>query len=136
MNNSHLINPFSLLDITEDSTLNELKKKYYGMSLLCHPDKGGNSNDMYIVNSAYKYIKNQLINKNNKETTYEKLEDDFELFCRQQEDETPTFNQIFEETNDWVHEFNRKFEEGLNLNTDDNHDNINSYNTNSFDLNH
>ena len=41
MNDGVLINPFDLFGITIDNTLNELKRSYYNMALLCHPDKGG-----------------------------------------------------------------------------------------------
>ena len=55
MNNQTLINPFALLGITTNCTFNELKRNYYKMALLCHPDRGGNSEDMKVVHKAYKY---------------------------------------------------------------------------------
>ena len=73
---SDLINPYDLLGIKSDASLSELKKNYYNMALLCHPDKGGSSQDMYVVSSAYKYIKKQLENAYNKTASYEELEDD------------------------------------------------------------
>tara|TARA_B100000242_G_scaffold289401_1_gene259171 strand:- start:338 stop:1096 length:759 start_codon:yes stop_codon:yes gene_type:complete len=136
MNKSSLINPYSLLGVNVDSNLSELKKNYYNMSLLCHPDKGGNDNDMFIVNKAYNYIKKQLENANQKNATYEELEDAFNQFCKEQTDETPSFSQIYEETNDWIKEFNQKFERDLNLNDITENDNVNPYENNLFGFNH
>ena len=59
-----LINPFQLLGVTTNSTISELKKAYYQLALLCHPDKGGNNDDMRVVHQSYKYIKKQMENAN------------------------------------------------------------------------
>lgn len=136
MNNSHLINPYSLLGLDENSTISDLKKNYYSMSLLCHPDKGGSGDDMYIVSSAYKYIKNQLENKEERKTTYETLENDFKNFCNDQETKPPSFNQIYEETNDWINEFNNEFQRKMFININENKEDIqNPYIQNPFDIN-
>lgn len=112
-----LIDPYGLLGVDSRSSLSELKKNYYNLALLCHPDKGGNDKDMNVVSLAYNYIKDHL--ENVKETTYEKLEEEFADFCKGQEIlKPPTFGQIYEETNDWINEFNKKFEEGLNTSGD------------------
>lgn len=115
MNNSLLINPYALLGVTINSTFNELKRNYYNMALMCHPDKGGSSDDMHIVLMAYNYCKEQLEKKEAKETTYEKLEEEFADFCKNQEEQLPTFSSVYEETNDWIKDFNKEFEE-LNIN--------------------
>ena len=60
-----MINPYEMLGLTSESTINELTKSYYSMSLLCHPDKGGNTDDMIVIHNAYKYIKKQLENCSN-----------------------------------------------------------------------
>lgn len=112
-----LIDPYGLLGVDSRSSLGELKKNYYNLALLCHPDKGGNDKDMNVVSLAYNYIKDHL--ENVKETTYEKLEEEFADFCKGQEIlKPPTFGQIYEETNDWINEFNKKFEDGLNTSGD------------------
>ena len=109
-----LIDPYGLLGVDSRASLSELKKNYYNLALICHPDKGGNDKDMNVVSLAYNYIKEHL--ENVKETTYEKLEDEFADFCKGQESlKPPTFGQIYEETNDWINEFNKKFEQGLNM---------------------
>ena len=108
-----LLDPYGLLGVNSRSSISELKKNYYNLALLCHHDKGGNDKDMNVISLAYNYIKEHL--ENVKETTYERLEEEFEDFCKGQESlKPPTFGQIYEETNDWIYEFNRKFEEGLN----------------------
>ena len=106
---SRLINPFSLLGISSKSSPSELKRAYYNLALMCHPDKGGDGKDMVVVSQAYQYVKGQLDNIN--ETTYETLEDEFQEFCKHQEEITPpTFSSIFEETQDWIDDFNAQFE--------------------------
>ena len=105
-----LINPYELLGININSSISDLKKNYYNLSLIVHPDKGGNNKDFQIIHSAYNYIKNQLINKKNKETTYEKLEQEFEDFLKTQKDTYTPFYEIYKETNDWLNEFNKQFE--------------------------
>ena len=119
--NSKLINPYNLLGINSNSSISELKKNYYNLSLLTHPDKGGSNDDFQIVHLAYNYIKEQLINRNEKETTYEELEEEFEDFIKKQEEtKPPCFYEIYKETNDWLNEFNKKFEEQCYINSEDN----------------
>ena len=139
MNNSLLINPFSLLGVNLNDSLTKLKKNYYNMALICHPDKGGSSNDMHIINLAYNYIKLQIENQKKHNKTYIQLEQDFNNFCQNQETESPTFSQIYEETNDWIKEFNSEFDKRLNINdtknNTKNNTNDNPFNNNPFDLN-
>ena len=130
MNNSSLLNPYALLGVTVNSTFNELKRNYYNMALMCHPDKGGSGDDMHIVLMAYNYCKEQLQKKEAKETTYEKLEEEFADFCKNQEAQLPTFSSVYEETSDWIKDFNREFE-GLNINNSDSSNSNNSSNSNS-----
>ena len=62
MDNQSLINPYMLFHLTSRSTLEQLRKAYYKMALLCHPDKGGSEDDMITIHHAYVYIKEQLEN--------------------------------------------------------------------------
>jgi hypothetical protein len=122
-----LINPYSLLGVNDKSSLRELKKNYYNMALLCHPDRGGDKKDMNVVCLAYNYIKEQL--ENITENTYEELEDEFERFCKEQESiKVPKFGNIYEETNDWIVDFNKEFD---NKRNDTNE--INPYDNNPFE---
>ena len=104
----NLLNPYFLLGVNTNSTLRELKKQYYNLALLCHPDKGGNKDDMCVIKNAYEYIKPQLENNHNK--TFEELEKDFEDFCKIQDESIGPFSQIYEESHDWIKEFNKEFE--------------------------
>ena len=134
---SRLINPFSLLGVSSKSTFPDLKKAYYQLSLMCHPDKGGNSADMIVVSKAYQYVKQQLDKV--KDTTYEELEDEFQEFCKNQEAESPpSFSSIYEETQDWLNEFNDKFnkqhyrKENQEFGKGILNDNFNAYQINPF----
>ena len=119
---SKLINPYNLLGLTTKSSLAEMKKAYYNLALLCHPDKGGSQEDMIIVQNAYNYIKQQLEKVDEKkDTTYEQLEKEFEDFCREQEDKPiETFGCVYEETQDWIKEFNREFKSKMDETKDNN----------------
>jgi len=105
----NLLNPYHLLGVTVNSTMKELKKSYYRLSLLCHPDKGGNKDDMDIVHKAYLYVKDQIVNNENS-ITYEEAEAQFEAFCKEQEAKPPRFSKIYEDTNDFVRDFREQFE--------------------------
>lgn len=108
--NKTLINPFQLLGINYNSSELELKKSYYKLSLICHPDKGGDENDMIMISKAYKFAKDKIKNKTDK--TYEELQEEFDTFCKNQtQEKCDNFGNIFEETNEWFQEFNKKFKE-------------------------
>ena len=105
-----LIQPYHLFGLTPTSTLKKLKKAYYHLCLICHPDRGGNASDMDIVHKAYLYLQKQLAN--NEETiTYEEAEQQFEIFCQEQkETQPPAFSKIYEELDEFNRDFNQKFE--------------------------
>lgn len=104
------VNPYSLFGLSSKSTIKELRKSYYELSLFCHPDKGGNSVEMDVVHKAYLYIKEQLDNCK-EEKSYEMLEEEFEDFCKKQTQEPPCFREIYDNYNDFAIEFNRRFNE-------------------------
>ena len=106
------IDPYSLLGVDYNSTLDILKKAYYELSLICHPDRGGNNDDMIVVHNAYIYIKDQFENcKNTK---------DFETFCKEQETIPPSFREIFEYSDMYINhkKFNEKFEKTYKYDSD------------------
>ena len=110
------IDPYLLLGLSPNSSLKDLKKTYYQLSLLCHPDKGGNNKQMIIVHNSYLYIKNQLENCQI-DSSYQKLEQDFEQFCHQQQNRIPpSFREIDDDANDFRIEFNSRFEQELQKN--------------------
>lgn len=82
-----LINPFELLGITEKSSIREARKSYYKLALICHPDCGGHEESMKVLVNAYTFVEEQLKNKNDiSEDIGEKLEKDFEEFCKNQKE--------------------------------------------------
>lgn len=110
MDKSSLINPYKLFGLNNKSKLDELRKAYYKMALICHPDKGGKEEDMNVIHKAYIYIKNQLENcKEEKE--YEKMEEDFKDFCKKQKEKPPPFRDIWELSDDkkFHDKFNQTF---------------------------
>jgi hypothetical protein len=55
-----MLNPFELLGVSENSTMNELKTAYYRLALICHPDKGGEPEAMKTLVAAYRWVLSQL----------------------------------------------------------------------------
>jgi hypothetical protein len=55
-----MINPYEFLGVTFQDSLATVKGRYYELSRLCHPDKGGNADDMLALQSAYMFVKHEL----------------------------------------------------------------------------
>ena len=107
-----LINPYDLLGFDSKNpniTMKELKVSYYTLSLICHPDKGGNSEDMVILKNAYEYIKAQIEGKDAGTKDYKETEEAFNLFMKEQSKDPPPFAKVYEEAHVWLQEFNEKF---------------------------
>lgn len=110
------VNPFELLGVSIQSTPKEVKKAFSELSLLMHPDKGGNKNDMIILQYAYDYVMQQIrwasTSKNNDEiassTIVSQLEKSFRDFCLEQEAQTPP--EIAGETQTNFDTFNRMWD--------------------------
>ena len=124
MNN---INPFHLLGVKIDSDIKDVRRAYYKLSLICHPDKGGSKDDMIIVHNAYKYVKKQIEFSEDKDT-FENIEEDFKSFFEKNKMEVPPFYELWErsEEAEFLREFNKKFEEKKEIN--------NLINNNVFDV--
>lgn len=107
-----LIKPYELFGLNENSSMKDLKKAYYGMALMVHPDKGGTKDEMSVLHSAYIYVKTQIENRIDNPKTLEELEEEFNDFLKKQEEiPVPKFADIYDETNDWIKDFNIKFEQ-------------------------
>lgn len=106
------INPYDLLGVTIESTSKECRKKYYKLSLLCHPDKGGSKNDMVILHNAYRYVMKQLEYKETSKTQ-EEVEEDFKSYFRHSMEKPPSFYEIWCDTDEAknLSRFNLKFEQ-------------------------
>lgn len=99
MSTASFINPYELLGVTINSSQEELKRRYYELSLIMHPDKGGSAEDMCSLHAAYHFIKHE-ISQIKKDVTVEQLEKEFKDYCEAQEKATPKFGDIFAEAFD------------------------------------
>ena len=107
------LNPYLLFGLDPQTiTLKQLKKKYYELALLVHPDKNHvqDGNDMHVVHMAYKYCAQEIEHTTEKQTSVECLEKQFEDFCKIQTDVPPSFRDIMEDALE-MKKFNKAFEE-------------------------
>lgn len=105
-----VIDPYSLLGVTIQSDLSELKHNYHSLALICHPDKGGDKNDMIVIHKAYKYIKEQLEYASNEAVV--NIDYDFKDFLQNNKDILPSYNEIWKdgEACSFLEQFNAEFE--------------------------
>ena len=83
---STTINPYDLLGLTVDSTVDEAKAAFRDLALIVHPDKGGRPSDFRVLLDAFRYVEAQL-GAINVTSTVESLEADFAAFCEAQKDD-------------------------------------------------
>lgn len=100
------IDPYGLLGATIDSSPSEVKRSYYALSLLVHPDKGGSAADMIMVHNAYKYVMAQ-VSEVNRTVTVEELEARFAAFCLSQTDLPPPISEMDFDTTSFHRAFER-----------------------------
>jgi len=104
------IDPYQLLGVTSKSDIKELKKNYYNLALICHPDRGGDANDMVTLYKAYLYVKKQLqfVSK----TTFISAEQDFKTFYESNKDIIPSYNETWKNSEQaaFLKKFNNTFE--------------------------
>ena len=111
MDLNNILNPYELMGIdAHNPSLKKLKKAYYSLALLCHPDKGGSEEDMKMVLYAYRYIKEQFENCTNLKSYDERLVE-FEAFCSKQKVGLPNIKKIWNESDKGkqMKDFNKKF---------------------------
>ena len=115
MNSDTVLNPYELLSIDPyNPNMKQLKKNYYSLVKICHPDKGGSEKAMRTIQYAYAYIKLQFLNCKDLKT-YEQLENEFTQFCKTQEQRESGFKFTYnkEGGDDYASKqkkFNEKFE--------------------------
>jgi hypothetical protein len=97
--NLYFFNPYELLDVTTNSTPDAVKRKYYDLAILVHPDKSGNPEDMIALKKSYDFVMRE-ISQTNREVTYEDMEEKFDKFCALQENKIPEFTDIYNLTHD------------------------------------
>jgi len=109
MNTDTVINPYKLLGINPyNPCMDSLKKNFRTLALICHPDKGGSEQSMRTLYNAYIYIKYQFQNCETNRKSFEELEQEFEMFCKNQEKKHP---KNFSKKNVQRKNFNKMFEE-------------------------
>ncbi|KAI3432534.1 hypothetical protein D9Q98_004083 [Chlorella vulgaris] len=90
------INPFDLLGVTYRASPEEVRRAYYTLACMCHPDRGGTDGEMRTVHNAYEYV---MVNvRANKTTRLEDLEQDFHEFCKTQTEAPPPLADIHADT--------------------------------------
>ena len=97
-----VLDPYNLLGVNCNSTLQEVRKKYYALASLCHPDRGGTNEDMQVVHDAYCYVRDQVAL--NRTCSYEDMLKEFEEFRVVQASQPPRFVDIHHETYREFHE--------------------------------
>jgi len=100
-----LINPYELLGVDCKSSRDDVRKSFKSLSLICHPDKGGDANEMKIIHNAYLYVIKQIEFQEHGRTM-EGEEEEFKKFLEKQQDgKLPSFFEIMTD------ESNKKFNE-------------------------
>ena len=103
MTSIDFINPYQLFGVNEDSPIEEVRKAYYSIALLCHPDKGGHTEYMKTLTLAYKWICDQISCEVEHRKTFE------EYFGKEiQTANIPNFTDIMVESTGYTKEFFEK----------------------------
>jgi len=90
MSNIHL-DPYDFLGVSPNCSLNDVKKSYYSLALLMHPDKGGSPTEMHILKTAYNWIREQItLVETNPFKDYESIQKNFDDFIKQQDESKPS----------------------------------------------
>lgn len=83
-----VVNPYDFLGVNESSSMAEVRRAFYQLSLVCHPDKGGYAGDMRTLQSAYEWIGHHIDTvREHGDETYEQKEQNFKEFLESQQEE-------------------------------------------------
>lgn len=99
--------PTNLFGLTADDSLAVLRRRYYDLALLCHPDRGGAADDMRVVQRSYEAAKAALEHQAEGDAKRAHLEAQLDMV--EDEDgvkDIPSFRAIFDEVHD---HFNQRF---------------------------
>ena len=78
-----MLQPFEFLGVTPNTSVADLRKRYFELALICHPDKGGSHEDMIVLHTAYKWVEEQLRMVERREhQSFEDCKESFEAFMR------------------------------------------------------
>ena len=104
INKLQKLSPYVLLNLDNNSTMEDLKLKFKELVSIVHPDRGGNKQLFNILYNSYKQIENNIYQKEQK--TQEELKDTFKneshnLLKNQNKIkfEINKFNKLFNENN-------------------------------------
>jgi curved DNA-binding protein CbpA len=81
-----LVNPYDLLGVNIDSDVKQVRKAYKRIALHVHEDKGGNKDDMIILNDAYNFVLREITHADHdrKNATPQQVLAEFQKFCEEQ----------------------------------------------------
>lgn len=103
-----------LFGLTVNSTVADLRKRYYNLALLCHPDHGGSADDMHVVQTSYEQAKALLQRQHESHAKVRTVQQALEEgalpppLASEGTKPLPSFRDIFDEVHDGFH---RKFHE-------------------------
>ena len=100
--------PYKVLNISNDASLDNIKKAYRKLSLVAHPDKGGDPDVFRILTQAYCYLVKKHQKTNYRTRTVEDFEQEKEEFLDSQRGMR---NMHMEESNFKIDKFNNVFDE-------------------------
>lgn len=81
------LNPYELLGVSRTSSKDEVRRAYYRLAMIVHPDRGGTSTDMQVLHTAYEWVINHVNvveNREGAQETYEEKEAAFKNFLDKQ----------------------------------------------------
>ena len=69
MNTNINLDPYAILQIDHEASIEDIKKAYYAIAKVYHPDKGGNNEMFRILTQAYELIMSRVSQSNNQSRT-------------------------------------------------------------------
>ena len=54
------LDPYEILQVNYDASLNEIREAFKKLVLIHHPDRGGNPRSFQIIKGSYSYIYQEL----------------------------------------------------------------------------
>ena len=89
-----LIQPYEIFGLTSKATMDQVRRAYYDLALICHPDRGGSANDMTVINAAYEWIRRGLTGITSVEELANFSVEYDDLLAEYQSQHVPTFTEL------------------------------------------
>ena len=101
-----------LLGTSTCKNLQELKRRYYDLALLCHPDRGGTAEDMRVIQHTYEKARDAFVHQMDADEKRRHIESQLSSVENEEgEVDLPSFRSIFDDVHDHFNEkFNERFE--------------------------